>query len=103
MSARRLALDEPYVASNRSLLAAFAEANDVRCVFHVDVDLATLVGPAGQLAHVEMLFTSLLRSSARFDRIGEQAGATAADRAALRERGLDGSPARHIVELPDAS
>jgi hypothetical protein len=60
VSAVRLAIDEPYVASKQSLLHVVAEANDVRCVFHRSVDLATLVGPVGQLAHVELLFTSLL-------------------------------------------
>jgi hypothetical protein len=60
VSAIRIAIDEPYVASKRSLLHVVAGANDVRCVFHRSVDLATLVGPVGQLAHVEMLFTSLL-------------------------------------------
>jgi hypothetical protein len=60
VSAVRLAIDEPYVASKQVLLHVVAEANDVRCVFHRGVDLATLVGPVGQLAHVELLFTSLL-------------------------------------------
>ena len=60
VSAVRIALDEPYVASKRALLVAVAAANDVRCVFHRGVDLATVVGPVGQLAHVELLFTSLL-------------------------------------------
>jgi hypothetical protein len=60
VSAIRLAIDEPYVVSKRSLLHVVSEANDVRCVFHPGVDLATLVGPVGQLAHVELLFTSLL-------------------------------------------
>lgn len=45
VSAVRLAIDEPYVASKQSLLHVVAEANDVRCVFHRSVDLATLVGP----------------------------------------------------------
>ncbi len=59
-SAIRISIDEPYVSSKRSLLHVVAGANDVRCVFHRGVDLATLVGPVGQLAHVELLFTSLL-------------------------------------------
>jgi hypothetical protein len=60
VSAIRLGIDEPYVASKQALLHVVAEANDVRCVFHRRVDLATLVGPVGQLTHVELLFTSLL-------------------------------------------
>jgi hypothetical protein len=60
VSAIRIGIDEPYIASKQALLHVVAEANDVRCVFHRGVDLATLVGPVGQLAHVELLFTSLL-------------------------------------------
>ncbi len=60
VSAIRIGIDEPYIASKQTLLHVVAEANDVRCVFHRRVDLATLVGPVGQLAHVELLFTSLL-------------------------------------------
>ncbi len=60
VSAIRIGIDEPYITAKRSLLHVVAEANDVRSVFHRGVDLATLVGPVGQLAHVELLFTSLL-------------------------------------------
>lgn len=60
VSAIRIGIDEPYIASKQMLLHVVAEANDVRCVFHRRVDLATLVGPVGELAHVELLFTSLL-------------------------------------------
>lgn len=183
-SAVRLAIDDPYVASKQSLLHVVAEANDVRCVFHRGVDLATLVGPVGQLAHVELLFTSLLiqvqsalavdaadappgsrirsrryrssfivgfaerigerlrearnasfagvsdytlpvlaaddrataelfdrlvgrtttfRSSASYDAVGMQAGASAADRAALREAGLRRSAGGATGQLRDAS
>jgi hypothetical protein len=184
VSAVRLAIDEPYVASKQSLLHVVAEANDVRCVFHRRVDLATLVGPVGQLAHVELLFTSLLiqvqsalaidaadappgsrvrsrryrssfiigfaerigerlreardasfagvtgdalpvlaaddrataelfermvgpttriRSSARYDAVGVQAGASAADGAALRDAGLRSSAKGATGQLRDAS
>jgi hypothetical protein len=184
VSAGRISLDEPYVASKRSLLAAVCAANDVRCVFHPGVDLATVVGPVGQLAHVELLFTSLLiqvqaalgadaasappgshvrsrryrssfilgfalrvgrrlhdarsaglatagadalpvladddaatadlferligsttrlRSSPRLDAAGARAGTAAADRASLRESGIDGPMSPPATELPDAS
>ena len=183
VSAIRIGIDEPYIASKQTLLHVVAEANDVRCVFHRRVDLATLVGPVGQLAHVELLFTSLLiqvqsflaadaadapagsrvrsrryrsafivgfarrigerlrtarsaslagvgadalpvlaaddrataelfdrlvgrttaiRSSAGNDIFGAQAGASAADRAALREAGLRGAGANPPGELRDA-
>lgn len=183
VSAIRIGIDEPYIASKQALLHVVAEANDVRCVFHRRVDLATLVGPVGQLAHVELLFTSLLiqvqsflaadavnapagsrvrsrryrsafilgfarrigdrlrtarsaslagvgtdalpvlaaddratadlfdrlvgrttaiRSSAGNDIFGAQAGARAADRAALREAGLRGTGANPPGQLRDA-
>ena len=183
VSAIRIGIDEPYIASKQALLHVVAEANDVRCVFHRRVDLATLVGPVGQLAHVELLFTSLLiqvqsflaadaadapagshvrsrryrsafivgfarrigerlraarsaslagvatdalpvlaaddrataelfdrlvgrttaiRSSAGSDIFGAQAGAHAADRAALREAGLRGTGANPPGQLRDA-
>jgi hypothetical protein len=60
VSAIRLGIDEPYIASKQALLHGVADANNVRCVFHRRVDLATLVGSVGQLTHVELLFTSLL-------------------------------------------
>jgi hypothetical protein len=183
VSAIRIGIDDPYVASKQMLLHVIAQANDVRCVFHRGVDLATLVGPAGQLAHVELLFTSLLiqvqtaltadaatappgshvrsrryrssfiagfaqrigerlrtvrdatvtdahpdalpvlaadrcatdelfdqlvgrtttfRSSARYDVLGARAGASAAERAALRDAGLGGSRPGSSNELPGA-
>ena len=183
VSSIRIGIDEPYIASKQALLHVVAEANDVRCVFHRRVDLATLVGPVGQLAHVELLFTSLLiqvqsflaadaaeapagsrvrsrryrsafivgfarrigerlrtargaslagvgtdtlpvlaaddrataelfdrlvgrttaiRSSAGNDIFGAQAGASAADRAALREAGLRGTGANPPGQLRDA-
>ena len=183
VSAIRIGIDEPYIASKQALLHVVAEANDVRCVFHRRVDLATLVGPVGQLAHLELLVTSLLiqvqsflaaepaeapagsrvrsrryrsafivgfarrigerlrtargaslagvgtdalpvlaaddrataelfdrlvgrttaiRSSAGNDIFGAQAGASAADRAALREAGLRGAGANPRGQLRDA-
>ncbi len=60
ISAVRIGLDDPYIASKRTLLRVVCAANDARCVFHTAVDLATVVGPIVQLVHVELLFTSLL-------------------------------------------
>lgn len=183
VSAIRIGIDEPYIASKQTLLHVVAQANDVRCVFHRHVDLATMVGPVGQLTHVELLFTSLLiqiqsflaadaadapagshvrsrgyrsafivgfarrigerlraarsvslggvgtdalpvlaaddrataelfdrlvggttaiRSSAGNDLFGALAGASAADRASLREAGLRGSGTKPLGELRDA-
>ncbi len=183
VSAVRIGIDEPYIASKQSLLHVVCEANDVRCVFSRGVDLATVVGPVGQLAYVELLFTSLLiqvqaalasdavaapagshtrsrryrssfivgfagrigerlqaarsasfesagadalpvlaaddrataelfdrlvgrttvmRSSAKYDSLGVQAGSRAADRASLRDAGLEGSKVRRAGGLPRA-
>lgn len=60
VSAVRIGVDEPYIASKQSLLQVVCDANDVRCVFSRGVDLATAVGPVAQLTYVELLFTSLL-------------------------------------------
>ena len=76
VSAIRLGIDEPYIAAKQSLLHVVADANDVRSVFHRHVGLATLVGPVGQLAHVELLFTSLLIQVQSF-LVADAAGAPA--------------------------
>ena len=183
VSVVRIGIDEPYIASKQSLLHVVCEANDVRCVFSRGVDLATVVGPVGQLSHVQLLFTSLLiqvqaavaadavaapagsrirsrryrssfivgfatrigerlqaarsasfetagadalpvlaaddrataelfdrlvgrttviRSSAKYDSLGVRAGSIAADRAPLRDAGLEGSSARRVDRLPRA-
>lgn len=59
-SARRLMFDEPYVDEQASLLNHVALANDCQMVVHRGVDMATVVGPADVIGHVELLFTSLL-------------------------------------------
>jgi hypothetical protein len=46
--------------------------------------------------------TTTLRSSARYDPLGARAGATAAERAALRDAGLGGSEGGSPTELPEA-
>ena len=183
VSALRIGIDEPYIASKQSLLHVVCEANDVRCVFSRGVDLATVVGPVQQLSYVQLLFTSLLiqvqaalaadavaapagsrirsrryrssfivgfatrigerlqaarsasfetagadalpvlaaddrataelfdrlvgrttviRSSAKYDSLGVRAGSIAADRAPLRDAGLEGSSARRVDGLPRA-
>jgi hypothetical protein len=51
---------DPYVRAKMQLLAAVAEANDVRLVWYSTLGIANLVGVAGEVAGVELLFTSLL-------------------------------------------
>ncbi len=60
VSAIRVPIDEPYVNEKRILLAAIAAANDARTIGERDLGLVTVVGPSGQLVHIELLFTSLL-------------------------------------------
>ena len=60
VSAIRVPIDEPYLNEKRILLAAIAAANDARTIGERDLDLVTVVGPSGQLLHIELLFTSLL-------------------------------------------
>ncbi len=57
---RRVHVQDPYVRAKMQLLAAVAEANDVRVVWYSSLGIANLVGGRADLAAVELLFTSLL-------------------------------------------
>jgi hypothetical protein len=57
---RRVHVADPYVRAKMQLLAAVAEANDVRLVWYSNLGIANLVGVPGDVAAVELLFTSLL-------------------------------------------
>jgi hypothetical protein len=57
---RRVHVRDPYVRAKMQLLAAVAEANDVRVVWYTSVGIANLVGVRADVAAVELLFTSLL-------------------------------------------
>jgi hypothetical protein len=57
---RRVHVQDPYVRAKMQLLAAVAEANDVRVVWYSGLGIASLVGTRGDVAAVELLFTSLL-------------------------------------------
>jgi Protein of unknown function (DUF2786) len=57
---RRLHVADPYVRAKMQLLAAVAEANDVRLVWYQRLGIANLVGGRADLDAVELLFTSLL-------------------------------------------
>jgi hypothetical protein len=57
---RRVHVREPYVRAKMQLLAAVAEANDVRLVWYSGLGIANLVGVRADVAAVELLFTSLL-------------------------------------------
>jgi Protein of unknown function (DUF2786) len=114
---RRVHVADPYVRAKMQLLAAVAEANDVRLVWYQQLGIANLVGARADLDAVELLFTSLLlqvaqalaaaerqsgrRSASRTfrrafllgyaHRIGErlQAARRQATAAAASERGVD--------------
>lgn len=58
--ARRVHVQDPYVRAKIQLLAAVAEANDVRVVWYATLGIANLVGVRAEVAAVELLFTSLL-------------------------------------------
>jgi hypothetical protein len=60
VSTRRVHVADPYVRAKMQLLAAVAEANDVRLVWYSNLGIANLVGLPGDVAAVELLFTSLL-------------------------------------------
>ena len=57
---RRVHVRDPYVRAKMQLLAAVAEANDVRLVWYSGLGIANLVGVRADVAAVELLFTSLL-------------------------------------------
>jgi hypothetical protein len=57
---RRVHVADPYVRAKMQLLAAVAEANDVRLVWYQGLGIANLVGARADLDAVELLFTSLL-------------------------------------------
>jgi hypothetical protein len=57
---RRVHVADPYVRAKMQLLAAVAEANDVRLVWYSSLGIANLVGLPADVAAVELLFTSLL-------------------------------------------
>jgi hypothetical protein len=57
---RRVHVADPYVRAKMQLLAAVAEANDVRLVWYQRLGIANLVGGRADLDAVELLFTSLL-------------------------------------------
>jgi hypothetical protein len=60
VATRRVHVQDPYVRAKMQLLAAVAEANDVRLVWYSSLGIANLVGVPGDVAAVELLFTSLL-------------------------------------------
>ena len=60
VGARRVHVQDPYVRAKMQLLAAVAEANDVRVVWYSSLGIANLVGVQADVAAVELLFTSLL-------------------------------------------
>jgi hypothetical protein len=57
---RRVHVQDPYVRAKMQLLAAVAEANDVRLVWYSGLGIANLIGVRADVASVELLFTSLL-------------------------------------------
>jgi hypothetical protein len=69
---RRVHVADPYVRAKMQLLAAVAEANDVRLVWYQGLGIANLVGARHDLDAVELLFTSLLLQVAQALTAGER-------------------------------
>jgi Protein of unknown function (DUF2786) len=59
-SAQRLGVDAPYEWPKVCLLNSVAKPNDCRVVWHKPLGFCTVLGHAGDLRAVEVLFTSLL-------------------------------------------
>jgi hypothetical protein len=82
---RRIHVTDPNVRAKMQLLAAVAEANDVRLVWYQGLGIANLVGGRADLEAVELLFTSLLLQVAQALTAAErQAGRRSASRAFRR-------------------
>jgi hypothetical protein len=62
---RRVAIDDPYAVAKSRLLQVVAQANGVRAVWYEDLAIMALIGFAGDLDAVEVLFTSLLLQGSR--------------------------------------
>lgn len=59
-SAKRIGIDDPYAQAKATLLAVIGEASQCRAVWSKDFGFSTVFGFAGDLASVELLYTSLL-------------------------------------------
>ena len=64
-AARRIPVDDPYADAKSTLLSTIAMANGVRCVWHPDLALMTVVGFDADLDGIDALFTSLLVQATR--------------------------------------
>jgi hypothetical protein len=69
---RRVHVQDPYVRAKMQLLAAVADANDVRVVWYASLGIANLVGVPAEAAAVELLFTSLLLQAAQALSVAER-------------------------------
>ncbi|WP_170286168.1 DUF2786 domain-containing protein [Nocardioides rubriscoriae] len=56
----RVPIDAPYVDAKSLLLQVIAEGQRCRAIFHPRLDLSSVIGHAGDLRAVELVFTSLL-------------------------------------------
>lgn len=82
---RRVHVQDPYVRAKMQLLAAVAEANDVRLIWYQSLGIANLIGAASDADAVELLFTSLLLQVAQALAAAEQPlGQAAASRSFRR-------------------
>jgi hypothetical protein len=59
-SAVRIGIDDPYAQAKATLLAVIGEASQCRAVWSKDFGFSTVFGFTGDLASVELLYTSLL-------------------------------------------
>jgi len=69
---RRLGIDNPYADAKSLLLDKVASANRCRSVWTPDVGFSTVFGDEGDVASVDILFTSLLTQAAALLRIADQ-------------------------------
>jgi hypothetical protein len=72
-SAVRIGIDDPYAQAKATLLAVIGEASRCRSIWSKDLGYSTVFGFAGDLASVELLYTSLLlQARSAMVRAGDQ-------------------------------
>jgi Protein of unknown function (DUF2786) len=72
-SAVRIGIDDPYAQAKATLLAVIGEASRCRAIWSKDLGYSTVFGFTGDLASVELLYTSLLlQASSAMVRAGDR-------------------------------
>lgn len=102
VSARRIHLDNPYLREKVHLLTEIGRVNTTRTVWSERLAIATVIGPAGEIAQVELLFTSLLVQATRAMRAQSRRSSAPGRTTAFRRSFLMGFAVRIGERLREA-